>query len=69
MAGEQKGISLGEDLPWMDVGPEMGQLWGEAELTVSPLGTDGRRTGRSSGSFFLLSHKGGLRKIPVTEVL
>lgn len=50
MAGEQKGISLGEDLPWMDVGPEMEQLWGEAELKVSPPGLDGRGTGSSVGS-------------------
>lgn len=50
MAGEQKGISLGEDLPWMDAGPEMQQLWDEAELKVSPLGMDGRGTGSSVGS-------------------
>lgn len=34
----------------MDVGSEMEQLWGEAELKVSPLGMDGRGTGSSVGS-------------------
>lgn len=49
MADVQKGISLAEGLPWMDTGSKWGQLWGEAELKVSPIGVGWSGGGSSAG--------------------